>query len=526
MNKKDMKSVPAVPCFGAFPVAFLALVLLFVCASSSLAQALNPGARATLTKDGVNHMVQRALPNVLSQLQSIPVPDQHGTASSPIGDINYNITDIVISGLKVGALSLDLTPPSTLRVSVTGVCINVDLAWSYVDVKYPDILHDSGTATANSSSSLFWVAASFTESQGRPQVVVTNSNVTIGDLTIIMHGGQSWLYNLIEGLFQDFLVQSMEESVEKALVTTVNQQVAEILSTLDLDVKLDDTASVDFSMTGPPTVTSSYLSVPDKGQFYANSDHSTVPGSPVSTPEISDSNPLQFYLTSYVLASASFVYQQAGKLDYRISQKDISSSVHLQLNTATFKYLVPALYNKYPDQDMIILGSCPSPPVANITSAGISAEFDTNMDFRVLNKDGSATSAFVISAVAQSSGTASVSGTSLMIKLAYLSATLKTQSSTVGPVDVSAISDIVDTLLKSVITPLLNLFISPGIPIPSVQGLELVHPEVKFSEGFLFVSTDIDYHPPSPTESHPRRDSSHRVSVLVHQHDEEFPHLH
>ena len=32
-----------------------------------------------------------------------------------------------------------------------------------------------------------------------------------------------------------------------------------------------------------------------------------------------------------------------------------------------------------------------------------------------------------------------------------------------------------------------------------LSGLELVHPEVKFSEGFLFVSTDIDYHPPSPT---------------------------
>ena len=89
--------------------------------------------------------------------------------------------------------------------------------------------------------------------------------------------GASRLYNLIEGLFQDFLVQSMEESVEKALVTTVNQQVAEILSTLDLDVKLDDTASVDFSMTGPPTVTSSYLSVPDKGQFYAVSNSPPPP---------------------------------------------------------------------------------------------------------------------------------------------------------------------------------------------------------------------------------------------------------
>ena len=49
---------------------------------------------------------------------------------------------------------------------------------------------------------------------------------------------------------------------------------------------------------------------PNQNKKTQNSDHSTVPGSPVSTPEISDSNPLQFYLTSYVLASASFVYQQ------------------------------------------------------------------------------------------------------------------------------------------------------------------------------------------------------------------------
>ena len=48
----------------------------------------------------------------------------------------------------------------------------------------------------------------------------------------------------------------------------VNQQAEKALASLNLIVQIDKTASVDFSMVGDPTITGTYITIPDKGEFY------------------------------------------------------------------------------------------------------------------------------------------------------------------------------------------------------------------------------------------------------------------
>jgi hypothetical protein len=65
--------------------------------------------------------------------------------------------------------------------------------------------------------------------------------------------------------------------------------------------------------------------------------------------------------------------------------------------------------------------------------------------------------------------------------------------SNVGPIALSLLDGIIRTLSTDVIVPFVNYYLSHGVNIPIIEGVQLVNPSIHCGQGYLAISTDISY---------------------------------
>ena len=66
-------------------------------------------------------------------------------------------------------------------------------------------------------------------------------------------------------------------------------------------------------------------------------------------------------------------------------------------------------------------------------------------------------------------------------------------SSQYGPVDAASLQMLVDFVVQGVLLPQLNHAGSKGIPIPMIDGVQFIRPEIVFGPNWVRVDTDINY---------------------------------
>merc|ERR1712146_481278 len=75
-----------------------------------------------------------------------------------------------------------------------------------------------------------------------------------------------------------------------------------------------------------------------------------------------------------------------------------------------------------------------------------------------------------------------------------------TLNTTVGPVNVDGLTSIINTFVNIFLLPGLNKHIAKGFPLPTVDGISFVNPEIKFAMDYVYVGTDIKYTPTAKRE--------------------------
>ena len=83
------------------------------------------------------------------------------------------------------------------------------------------------------------------------------------------------------------------------------------------------------------------------------------------------------------LLYTSFLYRyQAGALRYDVDHLPESSP--LKLNTASWRFILPGLYRKYPKKDMILDFATSSSPVITLTEQGVNASIAADVTIQVM----------------------------------------------------------------------------------------------------------------------------------------------
>merc|ERR1711916_149695 len=402
-------------------------------------------------------------------------------------------TSIVLSNLAIPTSSLSIAGDG-LAVSGSSMGASVTLNWSYRENSWPHV-SDSGSADVSISGTTFAVNLAVGEADGEPTVSVTSNSCTIGSLSIKLHGGASWLYNLFVSVFSGQIKSSVESALNAAVKSAIDVQAAAALKTLPIEEKVDSISSFNFELTAAPVYDSAYISTAHYGAFIANVNPTPTPWAPVALPNADGSNEIQLILSEAVAISAAYVYQQAGYLSANLTQGPDWPSYAPALNTSTFKLFIPALYDAYPNEAMMFGLACNSTPVVAINTTGLYANFEGTLDAYVIEPNKTEVYAFTLGLQVYTSGNVSMRANNVTGSMACLYTAISLDKTAIGSFDVSLLQALVDVLVSKAVLPHLNTLIGYGFPIPVVDGIGIADAKFSYYDGYVVIGADLSYNP-------------------------------
>ncbi|KNC54113.1 bactericidal permeability-increasing protein [Thecamonas trahens ATCC 50062] len=446
---------------------------------------------------GLTYIKDVGIELILAELKTISVPTISGSAGTPVGHVDYTLSNIAITNLALPDSILQLKPGTGIQVGVSSAVCDVSLNWHYREHSWPHI-SDHGSASVDVSKTTISVTVAIGEASGRPTVAVDASEVDIGSFHIKVHGGASWLYNWLVGLFKGSVKSSVQSSLKSAIVDAINKQAEEALATLPIKEKVDKYSSVNYAMLAPPSITATQFSSVHLGQFLSNSPAPPGPWAPVKLPTTVDAaDEINLVFSEDVAFSAGYVYFKAGALHTTVNELPSWSPV--SLNTTSMRFLLPALYKAYPDMKVEFELAANATPNAAISPDGATCDVLGNVAVYVLPAGQPRIYAFTLGLHLFGTGKVAVSANNITAQVSYVGCNLSLANTTapIGNFNVQLLDALVNLAVSKGLVPWINKVLGVGFPIPVVSGITLSSIEVVYGTGYVGLASDFTYAPPT-----------------------------
>jgi len=322
--------------------------------------------------------------------------------------------------------------------------------------------------------------------------------------------------NLIKSVANIFFKSKVEHLVEKevqsVLSTFISNDANHIISTIPLEIPLPfkapfNIADIIFSLTEQPTFAPGYIGIGVAGDIVNSKTKAPAPFPAPTIPAFSNSSSahfMQLFLSPYVIESAIWTYQQAGLVDYTVKHTIVPASFPIQLDTTALALVAPGIAAKFPNEwvDMRLVMPEGHKATVGVTPAkGVSISVPLHLEFNPVSDAGASQNAFTLGcnftgAMALHANVNSTTGFPMIQgALSYLECPLSVVGSNVGAVDAGLAKGLVDFVLHDAITPLVNVLLGVGIPLPSMGGVNLRDVRLINGNGYMLLATDFTYHP-------------------------------
>eukprot|EP01111_Echinosteliopsis_oligospora_P006861 TRINITY_DN2126_c0_g1_i2.p1 TRINITY_DN2126_c0_g1~~TRINITY_DN2126_c0_g1_i2.p1 ORF type:complete len:480 (+),score=131.88 TRINITY_DN2126_c0_g1_i2:44-1483(+) len=466
-----------------------------LCSVPHLIVAQSPGVKATITARGLSYVMAAGVEVLESNLQNLAIPDVNGSQSVVGLQVQYWVSNIQIQQLSLPNDQLVINPSEEgLDVVIQDVSLDITADWKYREEIWPHI-SSSGTVDVSVSQSSVTLSFVLGETGGRISISSYNVALTLGDLKIDLHGGASWFLQLFEDVFNNKIKNAAEQAILSQASSAITTQLEPILASIPVIEQIDSLYELNYELVAPVELSSSnYLTIPDKGEFFAINNQTEAPYTPGTLPDIVsayESNMLQIIVDQYVFETLSLSVLNSKVLERTIVDADLPASSPLRLNTTYFEDLIPPLYSNFPDKMMELYVHVPTTPFVNIVSdVGTTLKAEVEVAFIILPSN---ETAFVLDVVLSFTVLAEVVGTNLTGSLTYGSSSMSILTTNIGTFDVSALDEILDSAVTLGLIPLANKRLSTGFTLPSVDGITFTNATVVNYDGYLLVSTDVLY---------------------------------
>jgi len=380
------------------------------------------------------------------------------------------------------------------KLDLAGVSASISAAWSYRKKSWP---HLSGHGTADISVSAVTVVVDigFSVANGEPTCAVLADNVNIGSFAIHIHGGESWIYNLFIDIFKNKIKEDVAKGIKQGIEKAINNNLNHALQTLPLKQPIQNLLLADYTLVGPPRF-ASYMVVDLKGEFFDLKHPQEAPFTPSNIPDIQNTNVmLQITISQYVPDTVGFALWKSGVLVINVDDKMIPPDSPIRFNTDSFQSIIPALYNLYPHKDLKATVDPIASPLITFRSNGtihVGGQFE--MIMYVCAGPTNSTHVFTLGINVITEGKIYMKGNNLMINLTYGNVSVSLRQTDIGPFDVTILNNLFLLAIAEGI-PFINHKFADGIPLPVIKGVTFVNPYLGFGDGFIYVNTDIQYHP-------------------------------
>ena len=486
---------------GKLNLLFVAVVMWFFLPTSCRE---NPGFRTAITAKGLTYIQQVGINILEESLKSLKVPDLSGHVKLHygIGHITFHWT---LSKLHVESLDI---PASGLTSGRNGLTLKASGVTSKVTGHiHIDDGHDFPHISASCDASVTFSGISFTvsflvgkDTKGHAIVTTSSCLATISKVHVSFHGGSSWVYKVVDKIadFDKLLSKHFEPTFCKGVMEGINNQGNKALESLPVTVKIDKYAEINYALVTDPIYTTNYVAMSHKGEFESLADPTDAPFSPPVLPDINNTNQMIYvWLTEYIANTAGLVYHNVGFFAYNITPDMVPKELPIKLNTASFKGIIPELYNKYPNMGIELGIRTTKPPhlqinpgSANLTAVGeiIVQVILPNNELQPVFTLGLSVVTNIFFWIHSESTDQIVSGNVTLLKFNF-----DVTSSNVGSFSVEHLNKAVNYLVDLFVIKAFNYFGAKGIAVPLVDGVSFINPKLQFGEGYILISSDIHY---------------------------------
>uniref|UniRef100_A0A665WF21 Bactericidal permeability-increasing protein n=1 Tax=Echeneis naucrates TaxID=173247 RepID=A0A665WF21_ECHNA len=419
------------------------IVVLLIATTSGV----NPGVKVRLTAKGLEYGRQVGMAAIQQNLRTIKIPDISGkkrisrigkvnTLGNSVGKIIFNMAFLFFHGSCPGDWYPFLIVLSPHRRKSGSFDLNVDRLGVSANI------------------------AIKSDSTGRPVVSTPSCSASVGSVRVKFRGGASWLYNL----FNKFINKALRKAMQKQICPLVSRAISGVnpqLQTLNVLAKVDKLAEIDYSMTSSPTISKSSIDLNMKGEFYNIGRHQEPPFSPAAFSLPPQVNKMAYIgMSAFTANSAGFVYNRAGILTLNITDDMIPKSSPIRLNTRALGTFIPEIARRFPGLLVKMVVKTAKPPVITFQPNNATVQTIGTITAFAIQRNTTLSPLFVLNIVGLTAAP-----TPHLTPMCHL--------------QVRALDNILEIVLRAVIIPLVNVKLSGGYPLPATGKMKLMNTDLQ-----------------------------------------------
>ncbi|KAJ0112384.1 hypothetical protein Patl1_01906 [Pistacia atlantica] len=446
-----------------------------------------------ISQNGVDFVKDLLITKEIASIVPLKLPKIEKTVKIPfVGNVRMVLSNITIYRIDVSS-SYVKPGESGVVIVASGTTCNLSMNWYYEYSTWlvPVEISDKGRASVQVEGMEVGLTLGLENQKGTLKLSLMDCGCHVKDISIKVDGGASWLYQGMIDAFEEQIGSAVENAITKKLEEGI-LKLDSFLQSLPKEIPVDNHASLNVTFVDSPLVSSSSIGFDINGLFTAREKvpspkyfHQNLQPSVSCTDQ---SKMLGISLDEAVFNSASALYYDAEFMQWTVDKVPDQSL----LNTAGWKYIIPQLYRKYPNDDMMLNITFSSPPVIRVSEHNIDASVNVDLIIDVLEED-EAIPVACIALVVRGSGSVKISGNNLAGSVKLNDFTMSLKWSKIGNLRLYLIQPVIWTVIQTVFLPYVNSHLGQGFPLPIIHSFTLKNAEIICSSSKITVCSDVAY---------------------------------
>lgn len=477
-----------------FLLILLSPILLFSLLSSSIpsirAESDEIGfISAEISQIGLEFVKDVLINTAISSLIPIELPEIEQNVQIPlVGRVHMVLSNIVIYEVNV-MHSIVESGEIGVTIVVSGATGNLSLDWGYAYSTWLFEITDNGVASVQVEGMEIGMTIGLKNEQGTLRLSPEDCGCYVNRISITLKGGASWLYQGIVDFFEDDITNAVEDTITKKIMESV-VKLDSVIQSLPKEVSFGDIANLNTTITDGPIMSNSSLLIGIDGLFTQIDNDITFGrygNGLISSGSCNGAEKMvAISVHENVLNSASLAYFNTKKMYWLVDELPDQKL----LNTAGWRFIIPKLYKKFPNDDMSLNFTVLSPPIIKVKNNGIVAFVNTDVFINVVDA-GEVIPVACISMDIEASGFAGIRLSTLAGGVSLSKLTISLKWSKIGTLHMGLVQTAMSTLLKNIIVPVVNLRLRVGYSLPDFHGYELQNASIIYDNSHIIVCSDV-----------------------------------
>ncbi|XP_041005206.1 putative BPI/LBP family protein At1g04970 [Juglans microcarpa x Juglans regia] len=474
-------------------ILFVLMASFFIPTNSHLELTDQAFTSVALSQQGLDFVKNLLIDEAISSIIPLQLPKIEKSVKIPfVGNVHMVLSNTTI--YKIDVSESYVKPGDTgIAIIVAGATCNLSMNWyySYSTWLVPVEISDRGSASVQVEGMEVGLTLGLENQEGTLKLSLMECGCYVKEISVILDGGASWLYQGMVDAFEGQIGSAVEKAITKKLDEGI-LKLDSFLQTLPKEIPVDDNASLNITFVNDPLLSNSSIVFEINGLFTGRK-RAPVPKHRLENSQSSvfcpsSSRMLAITLDEAVFNSASTFYYNASFMQWIVDKVPDQSL----LNTGGWRFIVPQLYKKYPNDDMNLNMSLSSPPVIRIAKNNIDAVINLDLVIDVLEA-GKVIPVACITLIIRGSGLVKIAGNNLAGSVKLNDFTMSLKWSNIGNLRLYLIQPVMWTLIQTVFLPYANSHLAKGFPLPIIHGFTLYDADIICSDSRIMVCSDVSY---------------------------------